>query len=80
MKLFEYLERYGISKEILYQKPEWMQEELRKEHKEYLRQERESIIWDSMSDEELDQISAYETLKECGVPFDEDGYPIGIGD
>lgn len=95
-KLHAYLkERYGITKAEFNQKPDWIKEELRKEHAEYLRQNQiifsQEIKFSKMSKEELaeyeaeqerlaDEYTAYKLLQECGVPFDEDGYPIGIGD
>jgi hypothetical protein len=45
-----------------------------------LRQERKNKNGDLMIDEGYEQNGLYEILEECGVPFDEDGYPIGIGD
>lgn len=95
-KLHAYLrDMYGITKAEFNQKPEWMKEELRKEHAEYLRQKQiqfsQEIKFSKMSKEELaeyeaeqermaDEYTAYVLLRECGVPFDSDGYPIGIGD
>lgn len=67
-----------------------MKEELKKEHEEYLREKKRifsrKISPHGMTHEEIDDWeyeseveSAYALLRDIGVPFDEDGYPIGIG-
>ena len=95
-KLHEYLlDRYGITKAEFNKKPDWMKEGLRKEHANYLREMQiqfyQEIKFTKMSKKELaeyeaeqerlsDEYTAYELLRDCGVPFDEDGYPLGLGD
>jgi len=73
MKLHQYLnDRYGMTKEMYNQKPEWAKEELRKEHQEFLRQiqleEAEQRRWDSLSDQEKENEETYNNLIDSGVP------------
>ena len=73
MKLYQYLnEKYGMTREVFNQKPEWAKEELRKEHQEFCRQlqldEVEQRRWDSLSDQEKENEEAYNNLIGCGIP------------
>ncbi len=78
MKFYDYLmDRYGMTKEVFDSKPEWAKEELRKEHHAFnSKKDRKVKAIDYNSEEAA---GLYEMLRDdCGVPFDEDGYPIGI--
>lgn len=73
MKLLDYLnEKYGMTKAVLFSKPEWAKEELRREHQEYCRkiqlEEAEQRRWNSLSAIEKENEETYNNLLGCGVP------------
>lgn len=89
--LYDFLyERFRITREEYDAKADWMKEELKKEHEEYLCEKKRvfsrKISPHGMTHEEIDDWEyeseiegLYDVLRDAGVPFDDDGYPLGIG-
>ena len=79
MKLKAFLASKGITMAAFRQFPERKKEAWREEHKLALRTEQYDKWYNSLSEEELDRMDAYELLASIGVPLSPDGEPLGIG-
>jgi hypothetical protein len=73
MKFYAYLQdKYGMTREVFNQKPEWAKEELHKEHQNFCRQqqiiESEERRYNNLSEQEKENLECYNNLIDSGIP------------